>query len=728
MRIISYHKNKIIALLLTQLFVSVTQGQNVYFVDGFHGGIYGHYPSQYTAFINDALEKNSSWNINLEIEPETWDSVKANEPANYATFKKYFEDQSDRGRMEYVNPSYGQAYLYNINGESIIRQFSYGMKKLRVHFPNAVFTTYSSEEPCFTSALPGILTSFGFRYASLKNPNTCWGGYTSAFGGESVNWIGPDGAAIKTIPRYAIEELEKTSTWTTTASRNSNDFIEQAFKYGIRNPVGMCLQDAGWHYGPWLGAKPKKYAATYITWRNYIKNIAAAPVQDWKFSQEDVRVSLVWGAQVLQQIARQTRVSENNMTQSEKIAVISNAYWKSTWPAGSFDEAWRTLLLAQHHDCWIVPYNGKKGDTWIDKVRNWTKNTDRIADSAISKSMLTLDEKNNVSGNYFIRIFNTGGAKRSEFVKIALPPDVDATSISIVDKNMQPLPLQLISKAGNNPVVLFKAGVPSMGFSTYQIINKNASTRKTNSVLQMNGKCIVENDLYKILIDPAKGGAITSLVAKKMGNKEFVKQHTGAGFNELKGYFFKDSSFFSSATEPARITIIEDGPLCSKVSIQGTINGQPFTQTITVLAGEPVIDLQVKIDWKGNRGIGKDYKQKSGYRAEDVQKAFYDDRYKLQTLFPLNLSNQKLYKNAPFDVTESKMDNTFFTRWDSIKNNVLLNWVDITDGKGKFGLALFSDHTTAYTHGKEDPLGLITQYSGVGLWGRNYSLNGPTEF
>jgi len=94
----------------------------------------------------------------------------------------------------------------------------------------------------------------------------------------------------------------------------------------------------------------------------------------------------------------------------------------------------------------------------------------------------------------------------------------------------------------------------------------------------------------------------------------------------------------------------------------------------------------------------------------------------------LNLSNQKVFKNAPFDVTESKLQNTFFTTWDSIKNNVLLNWVDITDGEGKYGLALFTDHTTAYAHGKEDPLGLITQYSGVGLWGRNYSITGPTEF
>jgi hypothetical protein len=50
-------------------------------------------------------------------------------------------------------------------------------EEIHEHFPNAELTTYCSEEPCFTSALPGILKSFRFKHAVLKNPNTCWGGY-----------------------------------------------------------------------------------------------------------------------------------------------------------------------------------------------------------------------------------------------------------------------------------------------------------------------------------------------------------------------------------------------------------------------------------------------------------------------------------------------------------------------------------------------------------------------
>jgi alpha-mannosidase len=92
----------------------------------------------------------------------------------------------------------------------------------------------------------------------------------------------------------------------------------------------------------------------------------------------------------------------------------------------------------------------------------------------------------------------------------------------------------------------------------------------------------------------------------------------------------------------------------------------------------------------------------------------------------LNLRQQKIFKDAPFDVTESRLTNTFFETWSGIKNNVLLHWVDAFDGDAGVGVALLTDHTTSYAHGTNHPLGLTLQYSGVGLWGRDYRIEGPT--
>jgi len=216
--------------------------------------------------------------------------------------------------------------------------------------------------------------------------------------------------------------------------------------------------------------------------------------------------------------------------------------------------------------------------------------------------------------------------------------------------------------------------------------------------------------------DPAGGGVIKSL---RLGNKEFA----GKGFNGLRGNFYNDGGFHGSMDSAAKVEIVGNGPR-EKVIVKGTIAGAPFTQELTLTMGEPLIDVRLRIDWKGNPGIGESAGPSSD---KDVRKSYYDDRYKLLALFPPAWPVGKVYKNAPFDVTESRLDNTFFNRWDSIKNNVLLNWVDVEDRSGKYGLALFCDHTTSYVHGDNYPLGLTIQYSGNGIFYRNYRIDGPTE-
>jgi alpha-mannosidase len=42
-------------------------------------------------------------------------------------------------------------------------------------------------------------------------------------------------------------------------------------------------------------------------------------------------------------------------------------------------------------------------------------------------------------------------------------------------------------------------------------------------------------------------------------------------------------------------------------------------------------------------------------------------------------------------------------------------------------MALFCDHTTSYGHGRDFPLALTVQYSGNGIFYRDYKIDGPTE-
>jgi len=721
----------IITAFVTIAFNSPAQCQTAYFIDGFHGGIWGHYPDWNTRFMADQVKSHPNWRINLEIEPETWDDTKVKDSAAYNDFRALFADQSaSTERIEYVNPDYAQSYLFDVEGESIIRQFYYGIKMVRRHFPTAVFPAYSSEEPCFTSALPQILTSYGFKYASLKNPNTCWGGYTSAYGGELVNWVGPDGTSIITSPRYAVEALQPGSTWQTIASGNSPEYIKACFAAGILHPIGMTLQDAGWKFGPILKDGSKAYQPTvYTTWANYFENIAIKnPTGNWKFTQEDVLVSLVWGSQILQHIAQEVRYSENKLISTEKLAAIAKIYTGASYPQAAFDAAWRPLLLSQHHDCWIVPYNGRFGNTWADKVVTWTGTTNRIADSVSTQATQQLAGTTKANGSKYVRVYNTLGINRYELVSVAVPKEWIGKNICVINNNDQPVVSQIVSdSASAQPRILFNAYAPSIGYNTYRLKLQKALYAKSIGISVLpNGDYKVESDLYTLILDPKKGGIVTSLIAKKLNSKQFVDQSSARGFNELRGNFYKDGGFHSSAENPATISIIEKGDLQAKLQVNGSIDGSPFTQTLTITNGQRRIDMQVKIDWKGSPGIGE-FTPPNTFKSTNYKKAFYNDKDKLLALFPLNLASQKVYKNAPFDVLESRLKNTFFTSWDSIKNNIILNWVDVTDANNTYGMALLTDHTSNYAHGEDFPLGLTLAYSGIGLWGRDYKITGPTS-
>jgi len=698
--------------------------QTAYFIDGYHGGIYGHYPFGQTRFIVDKLNEYPHWEINMEIEPETWDVVKQRDPEAYNAFKEMFKDQSATGRIEYINPTYGQSFMYNISGESVIRQFSYGMALVRKHFPEAVFTTYSAEEPCFTSCLPAILKSFGFSYASTKNPDTMWGGYTSAYGGELVNWTGPDGSQILSVPRYACEDLQPGSTWQSIAWNNQKEYIEKCFAAGIKNPVGMTIQDAnwdrGWARGPWL--TNKAYQPTeYKTWRNYIKNYSiGATTDDWHFTQEDMLVSLTWGGQVIQRLAQEVRAAENKIIVAEKLAALSNVYRGNAFPRESIDEAWENLLRAQHHDAWIVPYNkGLQGGTrtWAENATVWTNLTNTNSKNIIENSMRMITP----AGETSIAVYNTLAFQRSEQVDVKIPATWKNRKLSVVAPDGTPIPSQMTAKDGNLYLSFMAQAVPPMGFTIFRI-EENVTTPKAQPSVkqQKDGSYLLENDEYAIVIDPAKGGVIKSI---KANDKEFVDVSNERSFNELRGYFYTEEAFLSSAQSPAKVEILEQGALSVKVAIHGKLGKHPFTQTIRLVQGEKRIDMTLKIDWEDNPVIGEG----GPSERENPRKPFYDSRYNLLVHFPANMKSQQVYKNAPFDVCESRHEDTFFNRWDEIKHNIIVNWVDLYDKTANHGLALFTDHTTTYAHGKDHPLALTVAYSGNGLFGRNYTITRPTE-
>lgn len=691
-----------------------------YFVEGFHGGLYGHYPLEtYTTYLMNLLDEHPEWKFSIEIEPETWDSVRVSDPSGYARFKEAVIEGS---RIEFTNASYAQPYCYNISGESLIRQFEYGIKKLNGHFPGIRFDTYAVEEPCFTSALPQVLRGFGISYASIKNPNTTWGGYSAPHGGELVNWIAPDGSSVLASPRHAIEELGST-VWDTKANGLYASYYEDAFKAGFKHPVGMCYQDAGWTYGLWLDHNKAPYRGEdYVTWREYFENIAKdVKPEDYVYHQEDIRGGLVWGSQVLQKLAQEVREAENGITMAEKMGVIANIAGGYRYDQADVDEAWRCLLLSQHHDSWIVPYNNLKNQgSWADWIcGRWTGTTDRVAKRVIGQAQMSfMPHKRGAQGPVAIRIYNTTGSSRKEVVSMRadqIPAGAAVTLANASGKTVE----SWFGVVDGDKTLVFVAEAPAFGYATYTV----SWTDSKAEVVTPRPVSTVENDMYRITFNPEKGGTIKSIYSKK-DKYEVVSSDTLA-FGEMKGFFYNEGVFHSSADAPASVTLIEDNPLEKKVRICGTIASHPFIETITLRKGDVKIGIDMTINWQGSPGIGT-YSQDAGGAYGTRDRSFYDESGKLNIYFPTPAKGGKLIKNAPFDVCESRLATTQFSNYEDIQHNIILNWVDL-EGKDGKSIAILSDHTTAYVNGGDKPLGLTLQFSGNGLWGRDYKITGPTN-
>ena len=672
------------ALLCTVLMMATTvasQDQRTsYFADGFHGGVYGHYPlDTYTDYMMGQMERHPEWRIGLEIEPETWDSVKARTPEAYQRWQQAVVS----AQVEYTNPAYAQPYMYNILGESIIRQLQYGIRKLHEHFPTMTFTTYATEEPCFTSCLPQILKQLGFRHGVLKCPDTCWGGYTEAYGGELVNWIGPDGSSLISVPRYACEALEDSSVWQTKAWKNSRDYLRACRQAGIEHPIGMCYQDAGWTRGPWLGVNSR---SQYVRWTDYIEQIADPnSATDYKMPQEHVLPALVWGSQVMQRIGQQVRHAEHLLLEAERLSSMQYLLTGKHPDQPSLDEAWRTLMLAQHHDSWIVPYNRlNQQGTWADNIALWTDKTCQLA-----LSLLPSLERDEGSCTAY---YNTTGKARKAVVTGMRS---DGSEIDF-------------------PVELAPFGWVAIDADEVKLPKDSKHIKLSNSQATM------ENDWYRLAFDLKHGGILTSLYDKKQG-REVVDKKNPYGFGELRGFFESDSRFRSSTEASATAEIVKDNAFVQSLRIAGKIAGVPFSQTFTIKKDEPQIDVQLAIDWKRNVRIGNHQRREKG----DQTVPFYNTKYALNVFFPAALQDAKLWKDAPYDVCESHLDSTFFDRWTDIHHNIVLSWVDVADKES--GLALLADHTTSYSFANDYPLALTVQYSGGGLWGRDHRITGKTQ-
>lgn len=728
----------------------------LYYIDGYHGGAVGHMPVGCWRDIVEAMRNLPDWKLSLDVEAPSYAVLKQEDPEAFDRLRKYIQDRDGRGRVEIVGGTFSQPYGWAITGESNIRQLQHGLKKIHEQFAGVRIETYAVQEPCWASCLPQILRSLGFTGASLKNASTAWGGYTQGKDAELVTWLGPDGTGILAVPRYACEDL--LNVWQTEATEATPEYARKCVEHSIPDPVGMCFQDLGWAAQPRVQASWIRYA----TWREYIHSTARTEPVPWNFSMEDILTALPWGEKTLHRVAQEVRAAEVTLVAAEKHAAIAYLKNRFAWPAERLNEAWERTMWSQAHDAWITATTRSGRQAWSFQVASGTLDAEDAARELIAAAAVNVcEEKDTTTPNedvQYLRAINTLGQERDEVVEIVVSANRGTEEFEVSDAEGNRVPCQhaatrkyrnLSKDAGiNEPIfpnsntgvnadsainaatLLFRGKVPAFGWTTYKVAAQKEAheTQRYEGIrvtTEPDQSVTIESDLYRIRFDASRGGAISSFFSKAL-QREFCA--AGKLLNEFRGFFIEQKLWRSSAEQAATLELLETGPLRAKIQIKGEVGGCPYRSEITVSQGQRRIDFQNTFQFKEETWIGDPWDIKPEDRMKERRRSSNNGRYKLQALFPAQLDDIAIYKNSAYDVCRSRNASTNFERWDEIKQNIVLNWVDAYDAGQNLGLAVLSDRTTEYSYGDGDPLGLILGWGWeAGFWWGRCPLQGEQD-
>lgn len=696
----------------------------VFYMDGYHGGIYGHMPFGSIRDILDTMKEIPDWKIHLDIEPVSFDYLKERDLEAYEELSEYINKGE---RAEIVAGTYGQPYGWITDGESFIRHLILGREVLKKHYPNINIETYAVQEPCWSSFLPQVLLQLGYKQASLKNASTAWGGYCESYidgnskTAEIINWAGPDGSFIPTIPRYACEDA--VCVYATEARDSTKEWMEKCNNNGIENPTGMYFQDLGWRARTGTNGEHIEFSLI----KDYFNNKSNSNIPYWQPGQEIFRCALPWGDKVLVDLSKKVRKLEKDILLNERLIAFASLYGNDK-NEEKLKEAWEYLLLTQHHDGWICASD----ETWKSHTLARVFAAENIIGSlerSAFESLNRLSPESDADKYETVTVFNPLATKEKRIITVDVTAHKGTKGFEVYD-NGEKIPSQAIEVRAyrdstfNAGRVVFEAELPAFGIKTFIIKEVKNETELLNNIAFKDESDIItlENSLVRITFSKKHGGAITSYFDKNQ-RVELVPKNQF--FNEFKGFFINENRFCSSTESPAECIINYAGDMEAALTFKGKISNTPYVLKYVLNANSGYLDTEVYFNFPENTLIGEPYlmDDSEDLKKFDPHRTYHDGRYRLNAYFPTTFKQKFIDKDCAYDVCRSKLTDTHFKSWYEIKHNILIHWVDTTDENS--GLCILADHTTAYTHGENENLGLTLAwgYDG-GFWWKRRALQG----
>lgn len=576
---------------------------------------------------------------------------------NYPDLFRQIQQRVIEGRWEPLGAMWCEPDCNLISGESFVRQIQTGVTYFEKYFGVTPKTCWLPDVFGNAFTMPQILKKSGIEFFVTHKMNI-WND-TNPWKDNAFWWEGPDGSRIfATVPpTHFIGTMEPDSL-----RAHWNRFSE-------KETIGESLYCYGWgDGGGGVDTEMLEYAKRLSKFPG-LPRTRAIKVEDALQSMCDRAHSLtVWKDELYLEahrgvgttkalLKKYNRKSENLYRAAEMMSVFAGLFG-ARYPAEELDEGWRRILTAQFHDSLpgthITP-------VFVDLCREYDRVFqigERALDEALAVLNRTIAGEEKVQGGTFTLWNFLGVSARN----IAHYPAAD---VAIHDGDGNRIPSQTVTHSDGTVSTVFLAqDVPSAGCRAYVALPSDEAVQ----TLPTTQDVTIETDFFIARFD--QNGQIESLFDKRY-SREITRGGVMNRFRLFEDRPGKYEAWDIIATyvdheislSPGRIEQIEEGDVCTVVTIRKEILSSVLMQNIYFYKHFDRVDFETKIKWRERRKL-------------------------LKVEFPVDISARSFISDIAYGTIERS--NCRHTPYDKAKFEVSAhNFIDLSEGD--YGVSLLND-------------------------------------
>ncbi len=532
------------------------------------------------------------------------------------------EDRADlrrfiaQGRVEVMGGTYNEPNTNLTSPETTIRNLVHGIGFQRDVLGADPATAWQLDVFGHDPQFPGMAADAGLTSSSwARGPHHQWGPAQGGSEGGGVDrmqfcsefeWIAPSGRGLLThyMPaHYSAGWWMDSSTSLAEAEDATYALFDQLKKVALTRNV---LLPVGTDYAPpnkWVTAIHRDWGSRY-TWprfvcalpREFFAAVRAELAERGCVPSPQTRDMnpIYTGKDVSYiDIKQANRAAENAVLDAERFAVFAGLMTGADYPQAALAKAWVQLAYGAHHD----GITGSESDqVYLDLLTGW-RDAWELGRAARDNSLALLSGAV-AAAEHSVVVWNSLTHQRTDIVTARLDPPLGA-GVRVLDPDGVELPAHV--EHDGRSVTWLARDVPSLGWRAYRLVPADHPT----GWKPVPGSQIA-NEHYRLEVDPARGGAVASLVQDgrqliargRVGNELAVYEEYPSHPTQGEGpwHLLPKGPVVCSSESPAQVQAYH-GPLGQRLVVHGRIGTLlRYTQTLTLWRGVARVDCRTAID------------------------------------------------------------------------------------------------------------------------------------